>query len=389
MKFINMKLNLIAASVLCAGAMLGSTQAMAAGTASGATISNTANLAYSSGGVSQPTVASTSASFVVDTKVSMTLVAQAAATSVVPGSTAQVSTYTLTNTGNSTNDFLLTANGALASGTTVYGKTDNFDATTCAAYADTAGTGVYNATTDTQVYVDELAPDTSVKVFEVCTIPSGRANNDFAAVSLTATVAQGGTAGAPGAALVASTGAKSLNTVAIVFGDAAGTDDAANDGKISARGGYLVQTATLTVSKTVAPYCDPVNFSTNPKLVPGSYAQYTINISNAAGSGGAATLGAVTDTLVSQLAFDPNLIKPTTSSCATPEKAAGSGLKIACVGGSRACVTTPIYVTTSTVVTGQNINANLGTLLPAEGSYSAGQLNAGESVNVIFNAVVQ
>jgi len=192
-----------------------------------------------------------------------------------------------------------------------------------------------------------------------------------------------------GAALTASTGAKALNTVSIVFGDAAGTDDIANDGKISARSGYLVQTASLVMSKTVAAYCDPVNFSTNPKLVPGAYAQYTINISNAAGSGGAATLGAVTDTLVSQLAFDPNLVKPTTTSCATPEKATGSGLKISCVGGTRACATTPIYVTTTSVVTGQNINANLGTLLPAEGAYTAGQLNAGEAVNVIFNAVVQ
>jgi hypothetical protein len=389
MKFINLKTKLITASVMCAGVMLMSNQALAAGTTSGTTISNTANLTYSSGGVSQPTVASTSASFVVDTKVNMTLVAQATYTTVVPGSTSQVTTFTLTNTGNSTNDFLLTPNGALASGTTVYSKTDNFDATSCAAYADTAGTGVYNATTDTQTYVDELAPDTTIKVFEVCSIPSTRVNGDFAADSLIVQAAQGGTPGSQGAALVATTGAKSLTTVAIVFGDAAGTDDAANDGKISARSGFLVQTASLTVTKTVTPYCDPVNFSNNPKLVPGSYAQYNITISNAAGAGGAATLGAVTDTLVSQLAFDPNLIKPTTSSCSAPEKAAGSGLKIACTGGSRACVTTPIYVTTTSVVTGQNLNANLGTLLPAEGSYSAGQLNAGESVNVIFNAVVQ
>lgn len=363
-------------------------QAMASGTASGTTISNTASLAYTSGGVSQPIVASTTATFTVDTKVSMVMTPQATYTTVVPGATSQVISFAVTNTGNSTNDYLLSFNAALASGTTLYGKTDNFDMTGCSTYIG-AGT-VFNSSTDVAAtYIDELAPDTTKTVFLVCNVPVGRINNDFSALSLTAQVAQGGTSGTSGTALAATVGAKALNTVAIVFGDAAGTDDAANDGKISGRSGYLVQSASITMSKTVVSYCDPVNFNNNPKLVPGAFAQYTINVSNAAGSGGAATLGAVTDTLVSQLAFDPNLIKPTSSSCSAPEKLTGSGLKISCVGGTRACVTTPIYVTTSSVVTGQNINANLGTLLPAEGSYTAGQLNAGESVNVIFNAVVQ
>ena len=62
---------------------------------------------------------------------------------------------------------------------------------------------------------------------------------------------------------------------------------------------------------------------------------------------------------------------------------------MSCTGGTRACATTPIYLDTSTTVTGQNISVDLGTVLPVEAGYTAGQLKPGESVQVIFNAIVQ
>lgn len=360
-------------------------QAQAA-TASGTSISNTASLSYTVGGVTQTAVASGAATFVVDTLVSMTLVPQATYTTVVPNSTLQVTKFTYTNTGNSTINSILTP-ATLANGVSVYSKTTNFAPTSCAAYQDVNGNGTYESATDTQTYVSNLAANSSVAVFVVCSIPAGQVNNDFGGVSLTAQASTPG-AGSAGTALTASSGAKVLGTVATVFGDVAGTDDVANDGKISARSGYLVQSASLTMNKSVAVWCDPVNGATNPKLFPGSFAQYTIAVTNSATATASATLSNVTDTLVSQLAFDPNLVQATTG-CATPTSAAGKGVKISCVGGSRACTTTPIYVTTTTVVSGQVLTANLGTLLPAEGSYAAGEVKPGETVNVIFNAIVQ
>ena len=364
------------------GGLVGQAQA---GTASGTSISNTASLNYSVGGVSQTAVASGAATFVVDTLVSMTLTPQATYTTVVPNSTLQVTKFTLANTGNSTINSILTP-AATANGVSIYSKTTNFAPTGCAAYQDVNGNGTFENATDTQTYVSNLAAGSSVSVFVVCSIPASQVNNDFGGVSLIAQASTAGS-GSAGAPLVASTGAKVLGTVATVFGDAAGTDDVANDGKISARSGFFVQSASVTMTKSIAAWCDPVNGATNPKLFPGSFAQYTLTATNSATATASATLSNVTDTLVAQLAFDPNLVQAT-AGCATPTSAAGKGIKISCVGGSRACATTPIYVTTSTVVSGQVLTANLGTLLPAEGSYAAGELKPGESVKVIFNAKI-
>lgn len=357
-----------------------------AGTASGTSITNNASLSYTVGGVTQTAVASGAATFVVDTLVSMTLTSQPNYTTVVPNANLQVTKFIVANTGNSTINSILTP-AALANGINLYSKTTNFLPTGCAAYQDVNGNGTFESATDTQTYISNLAANSSIAVFVVCSIPAGQVNNDFGGVSLTAQASTAGT-GTAGSPLVASTGAKVLGTVATVFGDVAGTDDIANDGKISSRSGFLVQSATLGMSKTVAVWCDPVNGANNPKLFPGSFAQYTLSVNNNAGATASATLSNVSDTLVAQLVFDPNFVQAT-AGCATPTSGAGKGIKISCVGGSRACATTPIYVTTSTVVSGQTLTANLGTLLPAEGSYAAGEIKPGETVNVIFNAVVQ
>jgi hypothetical protein len=375
---------LVAGLAIMAGGLLsGNVYAL---TASGTSITNTSTVSYTVGGVSQTAVLSSAATFVVDKLVSMTLTPQASYTTVVPNATLQVTKFTYANTGNSTMNSILTP-AALATGTSVYSKTSNFLPTACAAYQDGNSNGTFESASDTKNYVENLAAGSSISLFVVCTIPSAQSNNDFGAVNLIAQ-ASAATTGAAGTALVASSGAKVLGTVATVFGDAAGTDDVANDGKISARSGYLVQTSTLTANKTVVTWCDPVNGATNPKLFPGSYAQYTISVANSATATASAILGNVGDTLVTQLAFDPNLVQATTG-CATPTSASGKGVKVSCVGGSRACATTPIYLTTTGVVSGQVLTVNLGTVLPAEGSYALGELKPGETVNVIFNAVVQ
>ena len=178
--------------------------------ASGGTITNTATVNFAVGGVIQTPVVATSPSFLVDTKVSMTVVPAGGAGSVVnviSGAVKQVIPYQVTNTGNLVNDFLL-ATANLASGTT-FGSptsyTDNFEASSCGVFVDSNGNNSYDAA-DTAVYIDELAPDASRRVFVVCDIPAARVNADFSAVNLTATAASGGAANTQGAALVATSG---------------------------------------------------------------------------------------------------------------------------------------------------------------------------------------
>src|ERR1700733_4589034 len=86
-------------------AMVGCGSAWAAGTTAGVTISNTATVGYTVGGVSQPDVSSNAASFVVDELVNLSVAeVGGSVTTVVPGAKGQVATFTVTNTSNATLD---------------------------------------------------------------------------------------------------------------------------------------------------------------------------------------------------------------------------------------------------------------------------------------------
>lgn len=393
--------------------------AHAAGTAAGTAITNLATLNYSVGGAAQTAIGSseagnttgagTATSFVVDNKINL-LVATTDTTfvSVVPGLTGvaganpnsalQVTTFTVTNTGNSVQDFSL-ATASLASGTTLFvgpNNTDNFDGTACVARVESGGTLGYDAT-DTAVFIDELSADGFRTVYVICAIPVARVNNDVAVVSLTATALVGGTAG-QGAALTETTTANTAG-VDIVFADGAGTDDAIRNANYSARSAFRVVTATLTVTKAVAAVCDPFNGSTLPKNIPGTFVRYTITIANTGAA--SATLSTVGDTLTNLVTFDPNLIigagAPATAAttCAaatgTPTSAAGSGFLVPAVG-TRAGF--PKYFTTTSSVdgidlTGGNVvSVNFGLVLPVEAGYTAGELKATESVSVIYQVQI-
>ena len=391
--------------------------AHAAGTGAGTAITNLATLNYSVGGAPQTAIGSSAAgnttgagtatSFVVDNKINL-LVATTDTTfvSVVPGLTGvaganpngatQVTTFTVTNTGNSTQDFSLVTT-SLASGTTLFGGTDNFDGTSCVARVESGTTAGYDAT-DTATFIDELPADGFKTVYVICAIPVARVNNDVAVVSLTATALAGGGVGAQGAALVETTGANTAG-VDIVFADGAGTDDAARNANYSARSAFRVVTATLTVTKSVAAVCDPLNGSTNPKNIPGTFVRYTITIANTGAA--SATLSTVGDTLTNLVTFDANLITgaggPATAAttCAaatgTPTSAAGSGFLVPAVGARAGF---PKYFTTTSTadgidLTGGNVvNVNFGQVLPVEAGYTAGELKATESVSVIYQVLI-
>jgi len=58
-----------------------------------------------------------------------------------------------------------------------------------------------------------------------------------------------------------------------------------------------VQAGEFTLAKTVAPYADPFNATTNPKLIPGARARYTITATNAGGRGTDSNSISITDAI--------------------------------------------------------------------------------------------
>ncbi len=270
--------------------------ARADGTGAGTDVDNTATVGYDISGVPQTPIESsptgnstpgvgngTPTSFVVDQKIDLTVApVDGAAVAVVPGADDQVLTFTVTNDGNEVQDFSLAA--AAATGTWG-GATDNFDANNVEVYVDANGNGVYEPGTDTATYIDELAVDASVTVFIVADIPLGQTDGDGALYDLVAQVAEGGAPASQGADILSDDSgiADDPATVQIVFADAAGTADNANDGQHSSTDAYIVVSASLEVSKTSAVISDPVNGAVNPKAIPGATVRYTITVTNNGG----------------------------------------------------------------------------------------------------------
>lgn len=292
---------------LAAASVVAASPAYAAGTTAGASITNTATVNYQVGGVSQG-AQTASDTFTVDRKINLTVAETGnVTTTVVPGQTNAVTTFTLTNNSNEGLDFALVAS-QIVGGTAAHGGTDTFDVTNVRIYRDAAtGTvGSWDAADTLVTYIDELAADASVTLFVVADVPAALANSAVAGVTLRATAREGGAAGTQGAAITETSGA---NTAAkdTVFADVAGVaGDAARDGSHSDDDDYTVQTATLTVTKTSRVISDPFNNTTNPKLIPGAVVEYCIAVANTGGA--AATTVAITDPVPGQLTFSAGTI---------------------------------------------------------------------------------
>ena len=393
----------------------------AGGTASGTDITNQATLNYAIAGTGQPAVNSNTTTFKVDNLVRVVVAEVGGAfTAVAPNATGQVTTFTVTNTGNTSQDFALSANGAIANAQTVVlggitytdsNITSGFNVTGCQAFVENGTTVGYQALQDTAQAVLSLSPNSgsnSATVYVVCNIPSNATatNGNNALVSLTATTSNAGTCAAAGTGCVTTTqtaGADTPGVVDVVFADAAGSDDALRDGIHSARDVYQVLAAVISVNKTVTVVCDPLNFNLNPKNIPGAYVRYEITIANAVGAA-SATLTDINDALNVNTSFDADQRTGTAAACAAspPASATGSGFRLACTGGSRACVATPVFFTTAQdgdamFFNSSTVTARFGTgggtvtgtqALPAEGAYTAGELKGGESVTIRFNAII-
>lgn len=274
----------------CLLALLASQTARAVGTAGGTAVDNFAVVDYQVGGVNQAQISSDTASFLVDNMVDLTVTTvDGAAVIVIPGDTMQVLTYTLTNNGNTTQDYSFTA----APGTgTFYGVTDNFDAANVFVYVDANNNGVYDPLVDVDGYADELMADSTVTVFIVADIPVTQLDGDGAIYDLVAQTAQGGAPGSQGADILnddngnTSPGGTPNDipddpaTIQIVFADGAGSVDGVYDGQFSSRDVYAVVSAFLTVIKNSVVTSDPFNGGSNPKAIPGATILYTIDVAN-------------------------------------------------------------------------------------------------------------
>lgn len=276
-----------------------------AATAAGTSITNTVSVNFQVGGIAQ-TASTGSDTFTVDRKVDVVVAEVGTTTTTVsPGQTAAVTTFTVTNNSNATLDFALTAAQLATGATGAHSNTDSFDTSNVKIYVDN-GDNTFNAATDTLVtYIDELAGDGAAKtVFVVSDVPLSLATGAVAAITLTATAEAGGTASSEGAALTATSGANTAG-MDTVFADAIGaaTGDVARDGKHSAKDDYTILAASLTALKRSKIISDPVNGASNPKFIPGATIEYCISIANAAGSATATNITA-TDVLPTQVTYD-------------------------------------------------------------------------------------
>ena len=296
----NRTLRLGAAASLLAVAAGTATPAFAAGTTAGSTITNNVTVNFHVGGVNQNSVTA-STSFTVDRKDNLTVAEDGnATTQVSPGQLAAVTTFVVTNSSNAPIDVALAATNR-SGGSAAHGGTDNFDVSNLRIYRDD-GDGSYDAGDTLITYVDQLAADASQRVFVVVDVPLGRSTNDVAGVRLTGTAAEATAAGSQGATITQTAGANTAG-VDTVFADTNANGNTARDGIDFDEDDYTILAASLSAAKTSRIISDPLNGTTNPKMIPGAVVEYCISVSNAAGGATAANV-AFSDTLPSATTYD-------------------------------------------------------------------------------------
>ncbi|MDZ7587803.1 MAG: hypothetical protein U5J78_01065 [Parasphingorhabdus sp.] len=228
--------------------------AQAAGTIAGTEISNIAQATYDNGG-GPVTIDSNEVKIRVDELLDVTVASgNPGDVTTTPGATQQVLTYQVTNTGNGNESFTLTADGARPG--------DDFDTTIEQIILDTNNNGVYDPGIDT-VYVagsndPVIAPDSSITIFVLSTIPATPVDGNRAEVSLLA---------------VATTGSGAPGTTFAGAGDGGGNAVVGSTGADSTASGFFrIQAATIAIVKS-ATVLDPFGGS---NAVPGATITYRL-----------------------------------------------------------------------------------------------------------------
>jgi uncharacterized repeat protein (TIGR01451 family) len=233
-----------------------SSSVMALGTPPGTNITNQATINYIVEGDSYAR-SSNIALTRVDEVVDVSVVWQDAANITVnPGDTNQVLTFRLSNTGNGTDTYTLSADSTIGGG--------QFNPSPVGLYLDTNDNGTYDAGLDPQ-YVpamnDPLLPaDGSLTVFVLNDIPAGVSDGDLGNCRLTATSNTG--TGVPGT-VFANAGEGGTDAVAGTSGGSTGDS-----------GAYFVSMTSVSLIKTVQ-IADPLGGS---QPITGAILTYSITI---------------------------------------------------------------------------------------------------------------
>jgi hypothetical protein len=308
--------------------ILGISSVYATGTTAGTSIENSVTLNYTVGTVAQTAITSNTDTFVVDKKIDFTLANNDGNQVVaVPGSTNNVTNWTLTNTGNANQYFTLASTDL--SGQTIYGDADTANTTAQNIQYSTDGGGTWTSYSGPI----SIAKDANILVRVRSDIALSATNGQVMNIQLLATATTSG-----GVAETATDGADTQASVDTVLADGAGDADAQYSGTMTAWGGYLVQTATIAVTKSSCAVSDPVNGTTNPKRIPGATMRYAVEVAN---TGSASALSvSVADTLNGALTYSNGLISAGACNCASPGTSNGDTVSAA----------------------GQNVTADFGTV---------------------------
>ena len=298
-------------SLIAVAASMPAPAANAAGTAAGTDITNTATATYTGPDGVEASVDSNTVTLLVDELLDVSVSsADTGDVGVLPGASNQVLKFTLTNSGNGPEAFVLTAE-ANAGG-------DDFDPVVTSIVLDTNGNGAYDAGVDTVYAVGSndpaLQPDTSLIVFVLSSIPVGASDAQRGQVDLLAAASTG--TGAPGTSFA---GQGEGGGDAVVGATGA---DSRDDGS------YRVNAANVTFTKA-ASVTGPFG---GTSVIPGTVITYTLTAS----VGGSGTLSnvAVTDPIPAGTTYRPGTLtlEATTLTDAADADAGrftGSGIAVA------------------------------------------------------------
>ncbi len=284
---LNVRLMRVAPLVVVSASIAFALPAQAAGTVAGTTISNTASATYTDSGGSVVTVPSNQVDLRVDEILNVTVASLDPGTPsqvlATPGSTNQILTFNVTNTGNGPEVFSLSTVDNVGG--------DQFDPVTTSIVIDSNDNGIYEFGSDV-IYNGSnfplLAPDGVKRVFVLANIPGSTTDGQRGQVNLNAAAVTG--TGPPGT-VFAGAGTGGSDAIA----GASGADD-------SDDGSYVVNAATVAFVKT-ASVLDPFG---GTRSVPNAVITYTL-LATVGGSGSLANL-AVGDPIPANTTFQPGTI---------------------------------------------------------------------------------
>ncbi len=324
----NTSASLLALALFAGGAQT----AYAVGTRSGVIISNTATVNYDVGANARSATGA-APDVTVDNRVDLTVTNTNAGNNlnVNPGQTDRILSYTVTNTGNTTQGYLLSVAvptaGIPAGNFRIYVDANN-DGVPDAGELYTAGTNAGNLDPNGVPGTDDI-----MHVLVVADIAAGAADATVDDVRLVAQTTDSGSA-----TITAASGAPTAG-VDVVFADDAGTSsDASRDGKHSAAATFTVQSATLSATKTIVSTTDEFG---SGYAIPGARVVYQIRVTNS----GSAAVDSNTVSVTDPVPAGTSLCVATAGNCTAPAFTDGgtsSGLSAAAfeysfVSGANAC----------------------------------------------------